>query len=84
MANVKTAVSIRESLHKEADELARRMKVPRSRIFSMALEDFLRRHENRQLLKEINEAYLDERDSSEGPRLRAMRRRHRKIVEGEW
>jgi metal-responsive CopG/Arc/MetJ family transcriptional regulator len=43
MENVKTAVSIRKSLFEQAENLARKMKVPRSRLFALALEDYIRR-----------------------------------------
>ena len=84
MANIKTAISLQESLFEQVDSLAHKMKVSRSRLFVMALEDYLRRYENRQLLKTINRAYQDAPDSAEQKRLRKSRRLHRKVVEGEW
>lgn len=65
MANVKTAVSINEDLAGEADALARELKVTRSRLYGMALREFLRRHEDRRLLERLNEAYADGLDNEE-------------------
>jgi metal-responsive CopG/Arc/MetJ family transcriptional regulator len=84
MAQTKTAVSLDKSLCQQVDILANKMKVSRSRLFAMALEDFLRRHENRELLEEIDRAYGDEPDQGQRALHSGMQRIHRKIVEGEW
>jgi metal-responsive CopG/Arc/MetJ family transcriptional regulator len=84
MANIKTAVSIEKSLFEQAENIAREMKMSRSRLFALALEDYVRRHQNEELLQHIDEAYQDEPDPDEQARLRKMSRKHRKLVEGEW
>ena len=84
MENVKTAISIQKSLFDQAEDLARKMKVSRSRLFVLALEDYLRRQQNRELLAQINAAYADEPDPSEQTLRSKSKRQHRKIVEGEW
>lgn len=43
MANIKTAISLQKALFDQVDSLAREKKVSRSRLFVMALEDYLRR-----------------------------------------
>lgn len=84
MANVKTAISLQKSLFERADALARELNVSRSRLIALAVEEFIRRYENQQLLEKINSAYEDSPDPVEQARLRSMRRQHRRIVEGEW
>ncbi len=84
MENVKTAVSIQRSLFEQAEDLARKMKVSRSRLFVLALEDYIRRQQNQELLAQINAAYADEPDPAEESLRRKSRRSHRRIVEGEW
>jgi metal-responsive CopG/Arc/MetJ family transcriptional regulator len=84
MANVKTAISIQESLFAQAESLARRMKVSRSRLFVLALEDYIKRQENRELLAQINAAHAEEPDAAEQALHSKLRRHHRRIVEGEW
>lgn len=84
MENVKTAVSIRKSLFEQAENLARKMKVPRSRLFALALEDYIRRQENRKLLLQINATCAEEPDQAEKTLRRQHRRQHRRMVEGEW
>ncbi|MBI5140926.1 MAG: hypothetical protein HZA20_01885 [Nitrospirae bacterium] len=87
MANIKTAISMQQSLFDKADTLAREMNISRSHLFVLALEDYLNRHQNMLLLDRINQAYSDEpdaADSSEKERLRLLSRMHRKAVDGTW
>ena len=84
MENVKTAVSIQKSVFEQAEDLARKMQVSRSRPFVLALEDYIRRQQNQELLAQINAAYADEPDPAEQSLRRKLKRQHRKVVEGEW
>jgi metal-responsive CopG/Arc/MetJ family transcriptional regulator len=54
---MKTAISIEDELLKEADEIARRMGLSRSRLFALAIGDFLRRHREEEMLARLNEVY---------------------------
>ncbi len=80
---VKTAVSLSESLFNAGETLARELKVSRSRLFAMALEDFLRRRENQRLLAEINAAYESELDEEETAHLEQMRKQQARLVKRE-
>ena len=84
MSSIKTAISLEQSLFDEADALAQEMRVSRSRLFVLALEEFIGRRQNRQLLAELNAAYSAEPDPDEDARLEAMRQSYRHVVEGEW
>lgn len=84
MESVKTAISIDKSLFAQANALARKMKVSRSRLFVIALEDFIREQENRELLEKINAVFADEPDQSEKILRRKVRKSHRRLVEGQW
>ena len=83
MARIKSAISLDRSLFEQAEILARK-RVSRSRLFAMALADFLRHCESEQLLQEINAAYLNGPDEAEQVRRQGMHRLHRKLVQGEW
>ena len=83
MANVKTAISLQKSLFEQVEALADEMKISRSRVFTLAVEDFVRRHQRR-LLERINAAYEDTPDQAEATLRRRTRSHHRRIVEGEW
>ena len=81
---IKTAISIRKSLFEQAENLARELKVSRSELFGLAIETFVRNHQNQILLQEINKAYAEEQDTSEKDRLSKMRKHHQKVVRNEW
>lgn len=84
MATIKTAISLQDSLFEEIEQAARELKVSRSRIFVLAIEEYLKRRENLRLLDKINDAYQDEPEESERKRLRKMRASQRRLLEGEW
>jgi metal-responsive CopG/Arc/MetJ family transcriptional regulator len=81
MAYVKTAISIKEPLLQEADALAHRLNIPRSRLFAMAVEDFINQHQNRQLFDKLNEVYADQLNIEESAYLAEMKKKHRPIIE---
>lgn len=84
MSTMKTAISLPESLFERVDQLAQELNMPRSHIFVLAVDEFVRRHENRKLLAEINEAYGEIRDREEKLVREGMRQRHREAVKGRW
>lgn len=59
MPSVKTAISLDHSLFEEADRTAREMRVPRSRIISLALEEFLRKRRAQQITDRLNRVYAN-------------------------
>jgi metal-responsive CopG/Arc/MetJ family transcriptional regulator len=81
---VKTAISIQKSLFEQAESLAQELNVSRSELFGLAIETFVKNHQNQILLQEINKAYADEPDTSEKVRLSKMRKHHRKVVRDKW
>lgn len=80
MPNIKTAVSLDESLFAQADNLAKKLHIPRSRLFSLALKEFIRRYENNNLLLEINKAYADFPDRDEQNMLNEMRLHQQRLI----
>jgi metal-responsive CopG/Arc/MetJ family transcriptional regulator len=83
-STIKTAISIQKSLFEEAENLAQELKVSRSELFGLAIETYVRNHQNQKLLQEINQAYADEPDPSENVRLTKMRKHHRNMVRNAW
>lgn len=84
MLAIKTAISIEKNLFDQAENIARAMKVSRSRLFVIALQDFIEHRNNKEMLAKINAAYSDEPDVTEQTLRLKSRRRHRRILEGEW
>lgn len=82
MPTIKTAVSIERSLFEEVDRLAQEMQVPRSRIFALAVEEYLERRRNQQLLEALNQAYDESPLTAEEEAvLEAMRSQQRQTLE---
>ncbi|MFZ4854858.1 MAG: hypothetical protein ACOYL3_00550 [Desulfuromonadaceae bacterium] len=84
MLAIKTAISIEKVIFDQAEKVAQAMKVSRSKLFVLALQEFLERQKNRELLAQINAAYSDQPDATEQTLRKSQRRQHRRIVESEW
>jgi metal-responsive CopG/Arc/MetJ family transcriptional regulator len=84
MLAIKTAISIDKNLFDQAEHLARAMKVSRSKLFVLALQDFIAHLDNKEMLARINAAYSDEPDTTEQTLRRNSRKQHRRSVEGTW
>ncbi|MEG3859573.1 hypothetical protein [Microcoleus sp. herbarium12] len=84
MTTVKTAISLPASLFEQAETLAGEMQISQSLLIEIALEEFIRRRENQQLLEKINAACEAPLSEEEQVLLRKMSRSHRRMVEGEW
>ncbi|NEN89049.1 MULTISPECIES: hypothetical protein [unclassified Okeania] len=83
MATVKTAISLQEYLFEQAEALAAEMKISRSRLIAIALEEFIRRHQNRLLLEKINAAYEDVSETEALTSISSISGHHRSIIEDE-
>ncbi len=80
---IKTAISLDEELFAQVESLAAALEVSRSRVFTLAMREFIQRHEDRALLNTLNEVYSDAQPDSEA--LHRLRKgRHRDMVEGQW
>lgn len=75
MSTVKTAVSIDEVLFTQAEALADELGLSRSRLYGLALADYLRRHQQQQLVDRLNAVYDGEPDAEEAAWLRFAKRR---------
>ncbi len=84
MAKIKTAISINKPLFEEVDELAQELNTSRSRIFSLAAQEFIDRHKNQKLLQAINKACEDIPDEKEESLRSMMRLRHLGMVKDQW
>jgi Arc/MetJ family transcription regulator len=63
--NMKTAISIDDGLLQEADQTARLMGLSRSRLFAVAVRDFLQRQRQEQMLLRLNEVYENQPEPAE-------------------
>ncbi len=85
MPGVKTAISLDEELLIKVNSLAENLRVSRSKVFTLAVQDYLRKLENQTLLAQLNEAYEDFPNEEESRVLKSIRVKHKKIIEqGSW
>jgi len=82
MSIVKTAVSIPEDVFERAETLARALRTSRSRLYALAIEEYVRRHEEQRLVERINAACDD--PQTEEALLARQCRLHREAIDGEW
>ncbi|GHV84142.1 hypothetical protein AGMMS50212_14820 [Spirochaetia bacterium] len=54
---MKTAISLSNVLYEKAEETASYMGIPRSKLFAIALEEFIIRHNENMITEKINEVY---------------------------
>jgi metal-responsive CopG/Arc/MetJ family transcriptional regulator len=78
---MKVTVSIPDPVFKAADKLADRMGVPRSRLYSVALERFVYENDEEAITAKLNEVYAHE-SSALDPVLQSIQ--FRSIAKNEW
>ena len=83
MPGVKTAISLDEKLLLKVDKLSNDLHVSRSKVFTLAVQDYLKKLENQSLLAQLNEAYEDSPSEEERKISKSIRIKHNKIVEQE-
>ena len=76
-------VKVTKSLAKKVEITAKQMRVSSDKLVSLALEDFLERKRNNDLLKAINEAYKDEPTAEEREGIRLMTKKSFEVLD-EW
>ena len=83
MPGVKTAISLDEELFNKVNKLAHKLHLSRSRVFTIAVQDYLQKQENKALLAQLNNAYSDQQSDEEKKVSKSLKAKHRKIVEQE-
>ena len=81
MPNVKTAISIEKPIFEKINILAKSLNVSRSYIFSQAVKEYIQRHQNIELLQQLNDIYDDQQADS---LVQKMRPKHKKMVSDQW
>jgi metal-responsive CopG/Arc/MetJ family transcriptional regulator len=82
MAKVKTAVSLSEEVLSNADKLAQSLSTSRSQLFEMAISEFISRHQNQQMLQQLDIVY-SENSTEEVELIQQMKSIYQSVVE-EW
>ena len=80
---MKTAISVDDRPLQEADRNARKMGVSRSRLFSVAMERFLRQRRHEELTEQLNRVYAVP-DPEERRLPASMKSKLRKTLKDRW
>jgi len=81
---IKIAISVPERLLQGADKAASELGISRSRLFAIAIDDFLRRRRNDEILHRLNEVYAEPAAASEKRLLRGIKAQFRRTVKERW
>ncbi len=84
MAKTKTAISLHKALFEQVIIIAEEMNVSRSRLFSIAVEEFIERHQAQKMLEALNDVYKYAPDASERQLLHETKSKYRKLLQDEW
>jgi metal-responsive CopG/Arc/MetJ family transcriptional regulator len=82
--NMKIAISIDDGLLQQADQTARLMGLSRSRLFAVAVRDFLQRQRQEQMLLRLNEVYASQPEPAEKRLLKGIKAKMRRTVKDRW
>ena len=77
---MKTAIFVDNGLLKEVDQTARLMGLSRSRLFAVAVGEFLQRRRREQMLHRLNEVYADGMDAAERAFLSGTKTKLRRVL----
>jgi antitoxin MazE6 len=81
---MKTAISIDDNLLHEADAAARQMGLSRSRLFALAVADFMQRQRQEQMLLRLNEVYANGLEPAEKRLLKGIKAKVRRTLKDRW
>jgi metal-responsive CopG/Arc/MetJ family transcriptional regulator len=81
---MKTAISLDGTLLHEADQTARAMGLSRSRLFSVALEAYLRSREQEKMIEQLNQVYSGPTEPGKRRTTKAMKAKFRRTIQDRW
>jgi len=81
---MKTAISVDDNLLHDADRTAQEMRISRSRLFSIAMERYLRERRRADLLERLNKVYSRGLLPEERQVLAGMKRRFHATIKDPW
>ena len=81
---MKTAISVDDDLLHEADRTAKQLGLSRSRLFSVALEAYLRNRRNQEIVERLNRAYAGEPDPDDQRVVAGIKRKLAATIKDRW
>ena len=81
---MKTVISVDDQLMIAADRTAREIGVSRRRLFSIALEDYLRKREQDGTVEQLNQVYGNKPDAAEKRTSGRLKTKFRRTIKERW
>jgi antitoxin MazE6 len=81
---MKTAISLDDHLLEEADETAQRMGLSRSGLFALAVQDYLRRRRQQEVVEQLNRVYAGKPDTAGRRTTLRMKAKFRSTLKERW
>ena len=81
---MKTAISIDDQLLHDADRVAKQMGLSRSRLFSLAVQDYLHQRRQQELLEQLNRVYAGDPDLPEQRTTAKVKAKFRRTIKEQW
>jgi metal-responsive CopG/Arc/MetJ family transcriptional regulator len=84
MHTMKAAISVDDTLIDQAGKAAAEIGVSRSKLFSIAMADFLKKRRDDEITEQLNRAYANEPTDELGRVLAGMKGKFRNTVRDRW
>lgn len=81
---MKTAIPLEDDLLLQPDRTAREMGVSRSRLFSIALQAYLRKRRNAEIVDRLKKVYADAPATDEQRTVAGIKRKFRSAIRESW
>ncbi|MGB6942458.1 MAG: hypothetical protein WBE37_08695 [Bryobacteraceae bacterium] len=81
---MKTAISIEDGILREADETARQMGLSRSRLFALAVTEFLQRYRSEQVRIRLSNIYANEAEPNDRRLLKGIKAKVCRTIQEHW
>ena len=77
---VKTAISIPDDLFEELDKVSKEYRASRSRVITLAIEEYLDRMKSRKLLRDLNMSFVSDSPAESKAREKGKKHYARKVL----
>ena len=84
MKTLKTAISIDKGLFEKVQSLCEKIKLSRSQFFSQAVEYFITKSENLEIIQRINNAYADLDSRKDEKLLKLRKAKYKNAIVDKW
>ena len=81
---MKTAISIPDKIFKSADNIAHKMGISRSELYTKAIEEYIKDLSAEQITEKLNEIYNDDQNNENMSNLMKIQLKSLKISKDNW